>query len=78
MLLELVKGSELWVVLPDGTNLRVDCPDDAPAVVEHWHEGAVHQVMSLETGDTCPAMQNGQNPSFTENQPCPDKQQTRA
>ena len=47
MLLELVQNSELWVVLPDGTNVRIDCRGTGPAVVEHWHRGAVKQTMEL-------------------------------
>lgn len=48
MLLELVKNSELWVVLPDGTNVRIDCRGKGPAVVEHWHRGQMHQMLELK------------------------------
>lgn len=69
MLLELVQGSELWVILPDGTNLRVDCSDGSPVVVEHWHEGALHQVMSLCASDPKPLDRD-------ESHLLPDKSQT--
>jgi hypothetical protein len=48
MLLELVQDTELWVVLPDGTNVRIDCRGKGPAVVEHWHQGQVEQVIELK------------------------------
>jgi len=48
MLLELVQDSELWVVLPNGTNVRIDCRGKGPAVVEHWHRGQVEQVIELK------------------------------
>jgi hypothetical protein len=47
MLLELVQDSELWVVLPNGTNVRIDCRGKGPAVVEHWHRGQLKQAMEL-------------------------------
>lgn len=48
MLLEMTKAGELWVVLPNGTNVRIDCRGRGPAVVEHWHRGELHQAMSLQ------------------------------
>lgn len=48
MLLEMAKAGELWVVLPNGTNVRIDCRGQGPAVVEHWHRGQVHQAMCLQ------------------------------
>lgn len=47
MLLELAQDAEVWVVLPDGTNVRIDCCGKGPAVVEHWHRGEVVQTMEL-------------------------------
>lgn len=47
MLLELARDAEVWVVLPDGTNVRIDCSGKGPAVVEHWHRGEVVQTMEL-------------------------------
>lgn len=48
MLLELVQDSELWVVLPDGTNVRIDCRGPGPAVVEHWHRGRLAAALELK------------------------------
>lgn len=48
MLLELVHDAELWVVLPDGTNVRIDCRGSGPAVVEHWHRGRLAQTLELK------------------------------
>lgn len=50
MLLELAKKQELWVVLPDGTNVRIDCRGPGPAVMEHWHRGRLKQAMELRAG----------------------------
>lgn len=48
MLLELATKQELWVVLPDSTNLRIDCRGPGPAVMEHCHRGRLKQAMTLQ------------------------------
>lgn len=52
MLLEIVKDSELWVVLPDGTNIRIDCRPPGPTVVEHWEDGQLKQAIVLEPANS--------------------------
>lgn len=47
MILELAQNAEVWVVLPDGTNVRIDCRGPGGGVVEHWHQGCCQQAMEL-------------------------------